>query len=165
MVFIIIRLRSIVLYFAIWFLRLQTQVNVFFIIHCYITFLELIRNNSRDTSASEEISNNTDIDSLKEGADKNMDELDIKENYVSGSPFNSRMKWKMFSFYFHLFNSEKPLRKKCHIKVIYKVWIQEEFEDTKLKGITRIYKSKKDRQHNDQKKRTKGQITIYKTYT
>jgi hypothetical protein len=38
------------------------------------------------------MSNNTDIDSLKEGADKNMDELDIKENYVSGSPFNSRMK-------------------------------------------------------------------------
>jgi hypothetical protein len=51
--------------------------------HYTIIFLELIRNNSRDTSASVEISINTDIDSLKEGADKNMDELDIKENYVS----------------------------------------------------------------------------------
>ena len=36
----------------------------------------------------------------------------------------------------------------------------EEFEDTK--GVMRIRKSKKNRQHNDQKK--KGQPTIYKTY-
>ena len=40
--------------------------------------------------------------------------------------------------------------------------VQEEFEDTK--GVFRIRISKKDRQHNGQKKRTKGQITIYKTY-
>jgi hypothetical protein len=39
---------------------------------------------------------------------------------------------------------------------------QKEFEDTK--GVIRIRKSKKNRQHNDQK-RTKGQTTIYKTYT
>jgi hypothetical protein len=38
---------------------------------------------------------------------------------------------------------------------------QEEFEDTK--GVIRIRKSKKDKQHNDKKKRTKGQTTIYKT--
>jgi len=38
---------------------------------------------------------------------------------------------------------------------------KEKFEDTK--GVIRIRKSKKDRQHNDQKKRTKGQTTIYKT--
>jgi len=37
--------------------------------------------------------------------------------------------------------------------------IKEEFEDTK--GIIRIRKSKKNRQHNG--KRTKGQTTIYKT--
>ena len=74
------------------FLCLLTLVNAFFIIHYIIKFLELIRNKSRDTSASEEISNNSDIDSLKEGADKNMDESDIKENYVSGNAFNSRMK-------------------------------------------------------------------------
>ena len=40
----------------------------------------------------------------------------------------------------------------------------EEFEDTK--GVIRIRKSKKDRQHNGPKKKsTKGQTTIYKTYT
>jgi len=38
----------------------------------------------------------------------------------------------------------------------------EEFEDTK--GVVRIRKSKKDRQHTGQQKRTKGQTTIYKTY-
>ena len=38
----------------------------------------------------------------------------------------------------------------------------EEFEDTK--GIIRIRKSK-DRKHNGQKKKDKGQTTIYKTYT
>jgi hypothetical protein len=32
-------------------------------------------------------------------------------------------------------------------------WIQEEFEDTK--GVIRISKSKKDRQHNGQKKKNK----------
>jgi hypothetical protein len=40
----------------------------------------------------------------------------------------------------------------------------EEFEDTK--GVIRIRKSWKGRQHNDQKKkdkRTKGKTTIYKT--
>jgi len=31
--------------------------------------------------------------------------------------------------------------------------------------IIRIRKSEKDRQHKEQTKRTKGQITIYKTYT
>jgi hypothetical protein len=42
--------------------------------------------------------------------------------------------------------------------------IQEEFEDTK--EVVRIRKSKKDIQHNGQKKkdkRTKGQTTIHKT--
>jgi hypothetical protein len=39
---------------------------------------------------------------------------------------------------------------------------EEEFEDTK--GVIRIRKSKKNRQHNSQKKSTKGQATIYKTY-
>jgi len=39
----------------------------------------------------------------------------------------------------------------------------EEFEDTK--GVIRICKSKNDRQHNSQKKNTKRQTTIYKTYT
>ena len=38
--------------------------------------------------------------------------------------------------------------------------VQEEFEDTK--GVIRIRKSKKDRQHNDQKKNDKRK-TIYKT--
>jgi len=43
---------------------------------------------------------------------------------------------------------------------------QEEFEDNK--GEIRIRISKKNRQHNGQNKkykRTKGQTTIYKTYT
>ena len=40
--------------------------------------------------------------------------------------------------------------------------LSEEFEDTK--GLIRICISKKNRQHNDQKKSTKGQTTIYKTY-
>ena len=40
----------------------------------------------------------------------------------------------------------------------------EEFKDTK--GVIRILISKKNRQHNDQKKKyKKGQTTIYKTYT
>ena len=40
----------------------------------------------------------------------------------------------------------------------------EEFEDTK--GVIRICISKKNRQHNGQKKKsTKGQTTIYKTFT
>ena len=39
----------------------------------------------------------------------------------------------------------------------------EKFEDTKK--VTRSHKSKKDRQYNGQKKRTKVQTTIYKTYT
>jgi hypothetical protein len=38
--------------------------------------------------------------------------------------------------------------------------IHEEFEDTK--GVIRIRKSKKDKQHNDPKE--KGQTTIHKTY-
>jgi hypothetical protein len=38
---------------------------------------------------------------------------------------------------------------------------KEEFEDTK--GVIRIHKSK-DRQHHVQKKRTKGQTSIYKAY-
>ena len=41
--------------------------------------------------------------------------------------------------------------------------LQEEFEDTK--GVIRNRISKKNRQHNGQRKRTKGQTTIYKTYT
>ena len=43
--------------------------------------------------------------------------------------------------------------------------VQEECDDTK--GVIRIRKSKKNRQHNGQKKnkRTKGQTTIYKAYT
>jgi len=40
--------------------------------------------------------------------------------------------------------------------------LKEEFEDTK--GVIIICLSK-NRQHNDQRKRTKGQTTIYKTYT
>jgi hypothetical protein len=41
---------------------------------------------------------------------------------------------------------------------------QEELEDTK--GVIRTHVSKKNRQHNGQKKKkTKGQTTIYKTYT
>jgi hypothetical protein len=39
---------------------------------------------------------------------------------------------------------------------------EEEFEDTK--GLIRIRISKKNRQHNGQKKINKGQTTIYKTY-
>jgi len=31
---------------------------------------------------------------------------------------------------------------------------EEEFKDTKIKGVMRIHKSKKDRQHNGQKKMT-----------
>jgi hypothetical protein len=38
---------------------------------------------------------------------------------------------------------------------------RKEFDDTK--GVIRIRTSKKDRQYNGQKKRTKGQTTIYKT--
>jgi hypothetical protein len=38
-----------------------------------------------------------------------------------------------------------------------------EFEDNK--GVIRIRKSKKKRQHNGQRKSTKGQTTIYKKYT
>ena len=41
--------------------------------------------------------------------------------------------------------------------------MEEEYEDTK--GVIRIHKSKKDRQHNGQKKSTKEQTTIYKTHT
>jgi hypothetical protein len=41
-------------------------------------------------------------------------------------------------------------------------FVEEEFEDTK--GAIRIRISKKNRQYNDQKKREKEQITIYKTY-
>jgi len=37
------------------------------------------------------------------------------------------------------------------------------FEDTK--GVIRIRISKKNRQHKGPKKNTKGQTTIYKTYT
>jgi len=40
---------------------------------------------------------------------------------------------------------------------------EEEFQDTT--GVIRIRKSKKNRQHNGQWKRTKGKTTIYKTYT
>jgi hypothetical protein len=43
------------------------------------------------------------------------------------------------------------------------LWLaEEEFEDTK--GVIRIRISKKNRQHNDQKKRENEQTTIYKTY-
>jgi hypothetical protein len=42
--------------------------------------------------------------------------------------------------------------------------ILEEFEDTK--GVIQIRISKKNKQHNGQKKKSKkGQTTIYKTYT
>ena len=39
--------------------------------------------------------------------------------------------------------------------------MKEEIEDTK--GVIRICKSKKDRQHNDKKKKDKEQTTMYKT--
>jgi hypothetical protein len=39
---------------------------------------------------------------------------------------------------------------------------KEEFEDTK--GVIKIHISKKNRQHNDQKKKCKRQPTIYNTY-
>ena len=42
----------------------------------------------------------------------------------------------------------------------------EYFEDTK--GVIKIPKSKKDRQHNDKKEKrqkTKGETMVYKTYT
>ena len=38
--------------------------------------------------------------------------------------------------------------------LIIKDSVEEEFED--IKGVFRIHKSKKDRQHNDQKKKDKG---------
>ena len=41
-------------------------------------------------------------------------------------------------------------------------FVKEEFEDTK--GVIRIRIWKKNRQHNGQKKPTKGQTMIYKTY-
>jgi hypothetical protein len=41
---------------------------------------------------------------------------------------------------------------------------KKEFEDSDTKGVIRICKSK-NRQHNGKKKSTKGQTTIYKTYT
>ena len=48
--------------------------------------------------------------------------------------------------------------------MVYKSLIQEEFEDTKK--VIRIRISKKNRQHNGQKKKgQKGQTTIYKAYT
>jgi hypothetical protein len=51
-----------------------------------------------------------------------------------------------------------------HKKIGLNQRLPEEFKDTK--GVSRIHKSKKDRQHNGQKKKsTKGQTTIYKTYT
>ena len=43
--------------------------------------------------------------------------------------------------------------------VIFKT--EEEFEDTK--GVIKIRKSKKDRQHNGQRKGTEGRTKIYKT--
>ena len=47
---------------------------------------------------------------------------------------------------------------------LYPILPEEEFEDTK--GVVRIHNSKKDRQHNGGKRKsTKGQTTIYKTYT
>jgi hypothetical protein len=50
---------------------------------------------------------------------------------------------------------------KNKITSISKLYSKEEFEDTK--EVIRIRKSKKNRQHNGQKR--KGQTTIYKTYT
>jgi hypothetical protein len=41
-------------------------------------------------------------------------------------------------------------------------YTQEVFEN--IKGVIRIHKSEKDRQHNAQKKSTKGQTSIYETY-
>ena len=41
--------------------------------------------------------------------------------------------------------------------------VQEELEDTKV--VIRIRIPKKNRQHNGQRKSTKEQTTIYKTYT
>ena len=41
--------------------------------------------------------------------------------------------------------------------------MKEEFEDTK--GVIRISKSKKDRQHNGQRKRTMGQAMIIFLFT
>jgi len=39
---------------------------------------------------------------------------------------------------------------------------QEQFDNTK--GVIRIRNSKKNKLHNDQKKKYKGQTTIYETY-
>ena len=49
---------------------------------------------------------------------------------------------------------------KVHFKCC--IYLEEEFEDNK--GVIGIRKSK-DRQHNGQIKRPKGQTTIYKTFT
>ena len=48
----------------------------------------------------------------------------------------------------------------CWQSYVYILW-KEKLKDTK--GIIRNRKSKKDRQHNDQKNRTKVQTVIYKT--
>jgi translation initiation factor 2 alpha subunit (eIF-2alpha) len=50
-----------------------------------------------------------------------------------------------------------------YLEIVQPYLYLEEFEDTK--GVIIICKCKKDRQHNCQKKITKGQTTIYKTYT
>ena len=60
---------------------------------------------------------------------------------------------------YYLVRSNPSLTYKCLRKELK----EEEFEDTK--GVIRMRISKKNRQHNDQKKKsTKGQTTIYKTY-
>jgi hypothetical protein len=61
-----------------------------------------------------------------------------------------------------LLNSEKETH--LNLFMFMELWQLhiEEFEDTK--GVIRIRKSKKNRQNNGQRKGTKEQTTIYKTY-
>jgi len=74
-------------------------------------------------------------------------------------------------FWNRRFGEGKYLHNSCTIsyqlhrrtKLIKENKLKEEFEDTK--GVIRIREWKKNRQHNDQTKRYKGQTTVYKTYT
>ena len=65
------------------------------------------------------------------------------------------------SSYIILKNSSSSILSKYEVEEQH--WSEEEFEDTK--GVIRIRKLKKDRQHKTKRKGTKGQTTIYKTYT
>jgi hypothetical protein len=50
-----------------------------------------------------------------------------------------------------------------NLHIFERLELQEQFEDTKR--VIRSSKLKKDRQCNDQKKKTKGKTLIYKHYT